>query len=85
MKELNPILASSADPTELSLTVKGLLVIFVPIAMAVLRITGYTVPDTDTTALIDATANVVSVGATFVSAIMIFYGLARKLVHAFTD
>lgn len=72
---LSKLLTSSSDPTALSLTVKGVLVAILPVALVV---TG--VSESDANALIESIVDIVFYGATLFSLVMTAYGLVRKVI-----
>lgn len=73
---MNKLLQSSADPTKLSLTIKGLLLGLVPLAMVLLHPVD---PDLFQTSLVNAIETL----ATVLSAIITLYGAVRKVVNAY--
>jgi hypothetical protein len=83
MKSLNTlarwIVVSSADPSQVALTIKGGLVFLVPAAMALSGLTHINVGQDQLNMLIDGLASVVQAVLTVVSAVMVFVGMVRKL------
>lgn len=71
---LKKLTTSSVDPTALSMTVRGFLVALVPLFIAV---TGMNADYVDT--LVDTAQELVFIGATIYSLILIAVGLIRKL------
>lgn len=69
-----PMLGSSANPQELAMSLKGLLVLLVPVLVQVLRMSGVEVLESDLIALIDA-------GVALVGSVMLVFGLCRKLYY----
>ena len=65
---------SSSDPTKLSTTVKGFLLMLLPVVM---MFTGLT--EAELGPIVDAVATVVFAGASLVSGLQILYGLGRKV------
>lgn len=70
----NKFITSSVDANKVSLAVKGFLFMLLPIAVTYFGIDGAT-----GIAFIDALNQVLVVGSSLVSAVMILLGLARKL------
>ena len=83
MKSLNTlarwIVVSSADPAEISLTIKGVLVGTIPTVMFAVGVAHLGIGQDQLTALFDAVANLVQVLRTGVAAAMTVYGMVRKL------
>lgn len=67
------VLASSADPTKVALTIKGMLVAVIPILIIIGQHYGFTVTETSLMELIENFTGILS-------AIMIGYGLLRKII-----
>ena len=76
---LNWLLLSSANPAEASLTFKGILVSFIPLAMAAFGATHVAVSQDTLSGLINTTTLVVQDGLLVIAAWMTFYGALRKL------
>lgn len=68
------LLVSSKNPSQLSLTIKGVLVGFVPLLML---LTGLT--EADINALIDTVVQVAFYATAIISAVQVAYGLPRKI------
>lgn len=83
MSLLDKALASSVNPEELSLTVKGLLVAAVPVAMIVVRAAGHNIDQSQLQAVVEASVNVVAALGALASSVMVAIGVIRKLVRAF--
>jgi len=66
---------SSTGSGNMALTIKGALLAIVPIVIAILSSQGYTLTEND---IVD----VINTGFTTVSAIALFFGLARKMYYA---
>jgi hypothetical protein len=83
MKSLNTlarwIVVSSANPAEISLTIKGVLIGIIPNAMLLVGLAHLNVGQDQLTLLFDAVANLVQAVLTAVASVMTVYGLARKL------
>lgn len=71
---MNKFLASSADPTKLSMTVRGVLVAIIPLLVV---FTG--LGDAEVNAIIDLIVNIVFWVTSIVSAVVTLYGLVRKV------
>jgi hypothetical protein len=70
----NALITSSIDPNKVSLTVKGFIVMILPIVLAVTGITSE-----QANPIIDLIVQVVFLGSTILSSIMMLYGLIRKI------
>jgi hypothetical protein len=70
----NSLITSSIDPNKVSLTVKGFLVMVLPIVLAVTGISSE-----QANPIIDLIVQVVFLGSTLLSSVMMLYGLLRKL------
>lgn len=85
MKTLNSIgkwlVRSSADPARLSLTIKGVLVGFVPVIMAVAGLANIDIGSDRVSAIIDGVASLVQVALALVAMVMTAYGIVRKLYN----
>ena len=66
---------SSTGSGNMALTIKGALLAIVPIVIAILSSQGYTLTENDVVEVINA-------AFTTVSAIFVFFGLARKMYYA---
>ena len=75
---MNKLIASSVDPKQLSLTVKGILVSLVVPITIVLHALGKNISQDELSALVELITNVVAAAATLVSTVMMLYGSARK-------
>ncbi len=72
---MNKILQSSVDPEKVSLTIKGIIVSVVPAVMFILGGFGFSVTSTDSTQIISSLI-------AMETAIMVLYGLGRKIYIA---
>lgn len=70
----NKFITSSADPDQVSLTIRGFLLSILPIAML---LTG--IPEAELNVIVDVITDVVFWGTGLVSAIQVLYGLVRKI------
>ena len=68
------LLTSSADPTKVSLAVKGFLITMAPIVMVVLGIT-----DADYSGVVEAVEKVVFYSTSLIGPLTALYGLVRKV------
>lgn len=68
-------LASSADATKVSLTVRGILLGIVPMVMLLFGIT-----EAEAIAIVDVIVDIVFYGTTLISLVMTLYGLVRKFI-----
>ena len=74
------IVVSSADPDEVSLTVKGALVAVIPTLMAVAGIAHINLGDGSLlTSLVDALAELIQVTLTLVATAIAVWGITRKI------
>jgi hypothetical protein len=76
---MNKLLASSVDPEQVSLTIKGVIVVVVPIIGLVLKTLGHQLDDNTLQLFTDALGNAVVLFGSAVSAAMMVVGLFRKL------
>jgi hypothetical protein len=82
---MNKLIASSVDPKELSLTLKGILVGIVPVAMLVIRAAGAEVSQDQVQQVVIVVSDVVTALGVLASAVMVAAGVIRKVVRAFLD
>lgn len=76
--------ASSAGTGDLSLTLKGLILVNIPYIIWIARIVfGTDIPEDGLVAIADAVASVVALGTGLLSALMVLVGLLRKAVNWF--
>jgi hypothetical protein len=73
------IVVSSADPQEISLSIKGVLVGLVPYVIAISGLAHLNVGQDQMTGLIDGVANVIQYALALVSGVMMVWGMARKI------
>jgi len=76
---MNKILASSVNPEKLSLTIKGVILAAVSVAITITGITHLNLGQTDITALGDSLINLVNIALQLVSAAFVVWGLLRKI------
>lgn len=79
-KIIDWVLLSSADPRQMSLTIKGILVSLVPVIIAVLNLTGVEMSSEGLESVINTITAIVFLLGTVVSALMTIAGLMRKIV-----
>lgn len=79
MNELHPLIASSADPTKIALTVRGLALALVPVAVQVLRHYGIEATEESLTGFLMRFTEAVTA---FIAAAMLIVGLVRKAYYA---
>lgn len=82
---INKVFGSSADPTELALTFKGILVGLVPIAMIAVRAAGHDISQDQLKELVETVTNIVAAGGALASAMMVALGVVRKVWLAFKN
>jgi hypothetical protein len=82
---MNKLLASSSDPKQLSLTVRGVLVAVVPLVAVVIRAAGGELDDSQVQAIIDGVSEAVFLLGSAVSAVMMVAGLVRKAYNTFSQ
>jgi len=73
------LLQSSADPSEVSLTIKGLLIGVVPVLMTVLGLAHINLGQDQITGLVDGLVGFVQAALTLISAIATLWGILRKI------
>lgn len=78
---LNTILQSSRNPQTLSLTIRGLLLQFIPLVLVIAQVAGWQNVDENTlTTLVESITLLVAGLLQLVSTFMIAWGLFRKLL-----
>ena len=82
MLDLKKFLVSSANPDAVSMTVKGMLLAFVPFVLLALNALGIDVGEGDLKAVIDAIGAVAVALLGSISSVMVLYGLVRKIIVA---
>lgn len=82
---MNKLLASSSDPKQLSLTVRGVLVAVVPLVAVVIRAAGGELDDSQVQVIIDGVSEAVFLFGSAVSAVMMLVGLVRKVYNTFSQ
>lgn len=80
MKILDWLLASSADPQKVSLTLKGVLIGVIPTIIAFAGLTGVTIPDQEAlTSIVNDGSMIVQILLGMVASAMTVWGLLRKI------
>ena len=82
---MNKLLRSSANPTQLSLTIKGLLTGLIPVFILLAQFKGVSLSEIEVNTVIDSIGAIFMTITAVVSAITTFVGLARKLINKFTQ
>lgn len=80
---MNKLLASSTDPKQLSLTVKGFLILLIPIATLVIKLAGGEVSNETLQTIIDNIADIVFFSSSILSLIAMIVGAVRKIAKSF--
>lgn len=80
---MNKLLASSVDPKQLSLTVKGALILIVPLAAVVIKAAGGEVADYELEKIVDLITDLVFFAGSVVSLSAMLYGAVRKVINSF--
>ena len=80
---MNKLLASSTDPKQVSLTLQGVLAVFVPLAAYLVRQAGGELDADVTQRIIDISSQIVIAIGSLASLIMMLVGLVRKVANTF--
>lgn len=80
---MNKLLASSQDPKQLSLTVKGSLMLIVPIAGSIIKYAGGEVSNEDLNIIVEGVGDAVMFIGSLSSAFVLIYGTLRKIYNSF--
>lgn len=80
---MNKLLASSSDPKQLSLTIKGALVLLVPLVALIVKAAGGQVDNADLQGIVDVIADIVFFAGSIVSLGATLVGAVRKIVNSF--
>mgnify|MGYP001606136102 CR=1 FL=1 len=83
MAETKKWWVSSANPEQLSLTIKGMLLAFVPFILLVVNAFGIDLGEGQIQELIESIAALGGAAVGVISAAMVAYGLARKIIIKF--
>jgi hypothetical protein len=76
---MNKLLASSVNPQELSMTIKGLLLGIIPLVSTLLKLWNIELGQEQLTLIVDAIIGIFTALFAVWSAWMVFYGLIRKV------
>ena len=82
--EIPKIFQSSIDPSQLSLTIRGLAVAIIPVLLVLFQMYNINVTHQDLNGIVEAIVNVITALSAVVSAIMVAWGLIRKIGVAFS-
>ena len=80
---MNKLLASSSDPKQLSLTIKGVLVLILPLAAVAMKAAGHQVDEELLKNGIDLLSDAIIAIGGAVSAVALVVGAVRKIVNSF--
>lgn len=80
---MNKLLASSVDPKQLSLAVKGALVALVPVIAVVIKAAGGEISNDDLQIVAQSIADIIAIVGTVASAVMLIAGVLRKVYNSF--
>lgn len=80
--EVPKFLTSSVDPEKLALSVKGFLVLLIPVIIAVSGMTQWNLGQEDLTLLVNAVGEIVFYTSSIIAGLMVVYGLIRKVLVA---
>lgn len=80
---MNKLLASSTDPKQLSLTIKGALTLVLPLAALIIKATGGQVDNKDLEGIIEVIGDIAFFAGSILSLGAIFVGAIRKIVNSF--
>lgn len=75
------VLRSSQDPEKLSLTIKGLLVQFVPVMVLALQAFGIGAIEADLVAIIEAVTQLIAIISSVAGLTMTIWGMIRKMFN----
>jgi hypothetical protein len=78
-KAVGWLLVSSADPSSVSLTIRGMLIGIAPATIAVLNLAHINLGQDQLTALVDGFVNLLQAVLTVISMAITFYGAVRKV------
>lgn len=80
---MNKLLASSSDPKQLSLTVRGILVAIVPLVATVIKLAGGELDGDSAKLVVDTVSDGVFLFSSAISAVLVVVGLVRKVWNSF--
>jgi hypothetical protein len=84
MANLNPVIASSVNPKEISLVLKGALVAVAPLMALIIKAAGGEISNEELQSVVDAAADIVTAVGSIASLGMMAYGVIRKVVNSFS-
>jgi hypothetical protein len=79
--KLQPYLGSSANPTQLALTIQGILVGIGPMVLYILKAQNIEVSDSAWGEFVESVVQLVTYGGMFASSLMIAFGCCRKVYY----
>lgn len=80
---INPILASSSDSKQLSLTLKGAIIAVAPIVALVIKAAGGEISNDELEAIVNASTDIVVALGSMASLAMMAFGVIRKVYNSF--
>lgn len=80
---MNKLLESSSNPKQLSLSVKGALVLALPLAAVIIKAAGGQVESAELERLIDIITDIVFFSGSIASLFTMAFGLLRKIYNSF--
>lgn len=83
MEKMNPVLVSSADPKQLSLTIKGAIVAIAPIMALVIKMAGGEISNNELETVVNAATDIVVALGSIASLAMMAFGVIRKVYYSF--
>jgi hypothetical protein len=84
-QQISPYLASSADPKQISIMVKGAIVAIAPIIALVIKAAGGEISNEELQSVINVSTDIIAALGSIASLAMIGYGLLRKVYYSFQD
>jgi hypothetical protein len=75
-----PLVASSVDPKKISLSIKGILIAWIPVITLLSGLAGLDLEESVINNLIESIVQITFAGSTALAAILTAYGVARKVV-----
>lgn len=80
MPSLKKFLVSSANPEQVSMTIKGMLLAFIPFVLLAVNALGIGVGEGDLKEVVEAVGAFVVAIMGSISSVMVLYGLVRKII-----
>ena len=74
------LIASSVDPSKISLTVKGLILGLVPVIIFLAKVKGFDLPESSVTEFAETVGNVIESVTAALSGAMVIVGVLRKIL-----